>query len=291
MTNKWMEALVREHFGSDWAEDAKLREFVSAIERAHESNNSSIRGDREFKDQFIAAVSHELRTPLNPILALSQSMNSGVYGQISLRQQQALDHIEQNARHLHLLIEDILDFNEFECGDSDALTYDPVRGHEVLSRLRTKYQLAAETKGLQIGSSDSSGIEDHFYIDSRRVEKMVGLLLDNAIKFTPSGGRISIELAADRHLETLSFSVTDTGIGISGEAQAKLFQSFGQIDRGLSRAYNGAGIGLALVRRLSVHHGGSVDVESREGEGSRFTITLPLINNMKAVRDLEILNN
>jgi signal transduction histidine kinase len=111
--------------------------------------------------------------------------------------------------------------------------------------------------------------------DARRLKQIITNLLSNAIKFTSDGGKYGIQLAGDQALQQVRITVWDSGIGIKDEDKQRLFQSFVQLDARLSRQYSGTGLGLMLVRRLAELHGGSVELESVFGEGSRFTVTLP----------------
>lgn len=113
--------------------------------------------------------------------------------------------------------------------------------------------------------------------DERRLKQILVNLLSNAVKFTPAGGQIGLEVIVDDIQETIHFTVWDTGIGITPKDMNSLFQPFVQIDSRLSRRYEGAGLGLALVHRLTEMHGGSILVDSEVGQGSRFTVSLPRV--------------
>jgi PAS domain S-box-containing protein len=240
------------------------------------TSNSELEETSRFKDQFLAAVSHELRTPLNPILALAEAMRSGVYGEMDERQQEALGHVAKNASKLHHLIEDILAISALEFGNGQVeLDLYPVRIDELLEKAVAGIADLAEVKGIEIERRCGGQIEGHFHLDRRRVEKVLGILLDNAVKFTPPGGRIVLEASNGDTPDTLRLAVADNGIGIAPEDQDGLFQNFGQVDRELTRSYNGIGLGLSLAKHMAEQHGGSIEVQSAPGEGSRFTLSLP----------------
>ena len=169
-------------------------------EEALNSANSKLAQASRFKDQFLAAVSHELRTPLNPILALTESLQSGVYGELDHRQNEALGHMAESAKQLHRLIEDILDISAFEFGGDIELVLAPTRTDELFRKMVNTISTKAAAKGIAIKIDDRTDLEGHFLIDSRRVEKALAVLLDNAVKFSPADGKIT--LAAEADLDT-----------------------------------------------------------------------------------------
>ncbi|MFT4547755.1 MAG: two-component system sensor histidine kinase/response regulator [Verrucomicrobiales bacterium] len=229
-----------------------------------------------FKDIFMATVSHELRTPLNPILALAQSLSEGMYGKVDERQKGALAHIQCNAEKLHGLIENILDISALEFGDSIEIVPSPVMLPQLLGDVSESVRGAARSKGVGLEICNLPAAGTHFFLDYERTRKILGILADNAVKFTPGGGRVTFTAKVDEAGGTLALHVTDNGIGISDEQQPQLFKTFEQLDRKLGRAHNGAGVGLALAKRLAGQHGGNIIVESSLGSGSRFTLELPL---------------
>jgi len=227
------------------------------------------------KDEFLASMSHELRTPLNGVLALSEALQEEVYGPISKDQISALKDIEQSGKHLLTLINDILDLSKIQAGkvslDVAALSVEGA----CQSAVRLVKEMA-QKKHLKLDLKIGSGIA-WIKADERRLKQMLVNLLSNAVKFTPDGGKIGLEVNADEEKETITFTVHDTGIGISQEDMKSLFQPFHQIDNSLSRQYSGTGLGLALVLRMAELHGGSVGLDSELGMGSRFHLVLPWI--------------
>jgi PAS domain S-box-containing protein len=225
------------------------------------------------KDEFLANMSHELRTPLNAILGLSEALQEGVYGALNTRQLSSLHTIEESGRHLLDLINDILDLSKIEAGKAEM--HPEAFGLESLCQasLRMVRQTAMK-KHLTVAESIDPAVET-FYTDQRRLKQMLVNLLSNAVKFTPERGTIGLEVVGDAEQQAVHFTVWDTGIGIKPEQLSRLFKPFVQIDSGLSRQHQGSGLGLSLVARLAEMNGGSVAVQSEEGKGSRFTITLP----------------
>ncbi|MBX0326775.1 response regulator [Oscillochloris sp. ZM17-4] len=225
------------------------------------------------KDEFLANMSHELRTPLNAILGRAEMCREGFYGALSPGQSEALRTIEESGRHLLELINDVLDVAKIEAGrvdlDIELVQVDAVC--EASVRLVSQQALKKRLRLTQ-QLDPSVGL---IYADGRRLKQILVNLLSNAVKFTPEGGEIGIEVAGDREREIVSFSVWDTGGGIAAEHLSRLFQPFVQVDSSLSRAHEGTGLGLNLVLNLAKLHGGSVNVTTEVGQGSRFTAALP----------------
>jgi PAS domain S-box-containing protein len=233
------------------------------------------------KDEFLASMSHELRTPLNAILGIAEAMNEDVYGPLNEVQKTKLRNIEVSGRHLLELINDVLDMAKIEAG---KLTIDLDRV-DVKATCEASLQIirqAAMKKRLTMKTE----IDPHvtfIQADGRRLKQMLINLLSNAVKFTPEDGVVGLEVTQAEREGALYLTVWDTGIGIAPEHQERMFQPFIQIDSRLSRQYNGSGLGLALVHKMAQLHGGTISLESTPGEGSRFTIKLPLPAEAEAV--------
>jgi CheY-like chemotaxis protein/anti-sigma regulatory factor (Ser/Thr protein kinase) len=223
-------------------------------------------------------MSHELRTPLNTILGLSEALLEEVYGTLSEKQSASLKTIEESGRHLLELINDILDLAKIEAGKVD-LQIDVVDISAVCaSSLRLIKQPAFKKNLHIIERLDPAAMT--IQADERRLKQILVNLLSNAVKFTPSGGQIGLEVTGDPEQGIIQFAVWDTGIGIAPEYLDRLFRPFVQIDSSLTRQHAGTGLGLSLVGRLTNMHGGSVMVESTPDNGSRFTISLPWIQQL-----------
>jgi PAS domain S-box-containing protein len=225
------------------------------------------------KDDFLASMSHELRTPLNAVLGLSEALQEAVYGPVAPRQHKALARIQESGRHLLELISDILDLSKIEAGRMD-LDVAPVSVDDVCRQSLQLIQEAAQKKKQSVALQIRDGFTT-LMADERRLRQVLVNLLSNAVKFTAEGGSIGLTAMTDDDGDQVRFTVWDSGIGIDAGDQARLFQSFVQLDSSLSRQHPGTGLGLAVVRRLVELHGGGVTVESEPGKGSRFSVALP----------------
>jgi PAS domain S-box-containing protein len=232
------------------------------------------------KNEFLANMSHELRTPLNSIIGLSESLLEQGHDSLSEKQQRSLQVVASSGQHLLELITDILDLSKIEAGKFEfqpqlvpvddlcrsSLAF--VNSQAVKKSITVTYQNEASVASL-------SG-------DPRRLKQILINLLSNAVKFTPENGRVSLQVSTNPEQDRIQFSITDTGIGIAPEDLGRLFQPFVQLDSALHRQYEGTGLGLSLVQKLADLHGGSVEVDSAIGQGSRFTIYLPLGSEITA---------
>jgi PAS domain S-box-containing protein len=257
--------------------EARVEQRTAALRDTNEQlllTNAQLARATRLKDEFLANMSHELRTPLNAILGMSEVLLEEVYAPLTDRQKKALTTIEKSGRHLLELINDILDLSKIESGKVD-LELQPVSVSHLCDSSLTFVKQQANQKNIQIKSNVPKEIGE-VIVDERRMRQILINLLNNAVKFTPNGGRVMLEVEADNPAETISFRVKDTGIGIAPEDMGKLFQAFVQVDSSLTRNYSGTGLGLALVRRIAELHDGSVTLESEVGKGSCFTVILPL---------------
>jgi PAS domain S-box-containing protein len=255
--------------------DRKLAD--EQIQRSHEQlriSNAELARITRLKDEFLANMSHELRTPLNAILGVSEALLEGAYGPLSPQHHKSLTLVDASGHHLLDLINDILDVAKIESGQLELKP----------TRISIKYLCEASLSLVrplamqqQVELTCEINTDCPFiYVDDRRMRQVLINLLNNAIKFTPSGGTITLVVNQHPLSKTLEFHVQDTGIGIAPENLSQLFQPFMQIDSSLSREYAGTGLGLALVKRIMDLHGGTVSVNSQLGQGSCFTASLPI---------------
>jgi len=239
-----------------------------------QTTNAELRRALRLKDEFLDSISHELRTPLNAILGMSEILKSNIHGPLNQNQQEALDHIEAAGQKLLALITDVLDFAGTEAGEI-TLQPGPVSVELVCQSALNQVKTAAHNKGHKIYSTFDGDLPRYIMADEERLKQILLNLLDNAIKFTPAGGKVGLEVLLDDE-DQIQFTVWDTGPGISPENISDLFQPFVQLNGSLARRHEGTGLGLALVARLTELHGGTVSVDSTVGQGSRFTVSLPL---------------
>ena len=226
----------------------------------------------QHKSQFLANMSHELRTPLNAILGYTELMADGIYGELPEKTMGVLKRLESNGRHLLGLINDVLDLSKIEAGQL-VLELTDYSLEDIAQTVRSTLEpLAADKKltfKVEVAPKMPAG-----HGDGRRLTQVVINLVGNAIKFTDAGEVVITAGATDG---SFHLSVRDTGPGISAADQAKLFQEFQQADNAITRKKGGTGLGLAISKRIIEMHGGKIWVESQLGQGSTFSLTLPVV--------------
>ena len=220
------------------------------------------------RQEFLSNVSHELRTPLTSIMALTETLEAGAIDDQE-HNRRFLAIIQKNAARMHRLIDDILELSAIEAGNVKVQP-ETVQLHALVDDVIGSLSALAAASG--IGIRNLVGFEAKVFADPHRLVQMLTNLIDNAIKFNREGGTVSIKHdshGADR------ISVEDNGEGIPAHHLDRLFERFYRVDRARSRELGGTGLGLAIVKHLTKAHGGEVTVESRFGEGTKFTIELP----------------
>lgn len=248
------------------------------IERTEELSalNAELERAVRTKDEFLANMSHELRTPLNAILGLSEIMLKHKDISENDRHRRALNTIRESGSHLLNLINDILDLSKIEAGKLD-INIEKISVEHICQNSLQFVRQQAIKKNIDI-NVEINDCPEEFWADAVRIKQILINLLNNAVKFTPSTGQVGLKVNSDYNHEVLYFTVWDTGIGISTENLNRLFKPFVQVSSSLAREYEGTGLGLSLVSKLTEMHGGSISVESEVGIGSKFTIALPVRN-------------
>jgi PAS domain S-box-containing protein len=237
-------------------------ELVAALEAAQ----AGIRT----KTLFLAMMSHELRTPLQAVLGYADFLLNAPPGSLTPEQRDDVGFIRQGAGRMVTLIEQLLDLSRMEAGRLD-LAAGPVDLETILEQVRQDIAPVVTAKGLEL-TIDLPASLPPVLGDAVRLRQVLLNLIGNAVKFTDVGSvRVSAALAAGG----VAVAVRDTGIGISEEALPFIFEEFRQVDGSFTRRYGGAGLGLAIARKLAEQMGGSIDVESSLGAGSAFTVWLP----------------
>ncbi len=226
------------------------------------------------KSQFLATMSHELRTPLNAILGFSEVIRDGVFGRNETAAGKYAEYagsIHTSGRHLLALISEILDLSKIEAG-SYVLDRRTLDLREMVRSALTIVSPAAANAGVDLRSTLPDA-EVWFAADERAVRQIAINLLANAVKFTPRGGRVTVEVsAADAMVE---FAISDTGIGIAQEHLPAVFEPFRQVDSSIRRRHEGTGLGLAITKRLVELHGGTITLQSELAVGTTVCVRLP----------------
>ena len=231
-----------------------------------------------YKSQFLANVSHELRTPLNSLLILARLLAQNPADNLTSKQVEYANVIHSSGTDLLLLINDILDLSRVEAGKLDI---HPERFAlaSLAEDLRTVFEPLAAEKNLNFAIETEAGVPAEVVTDRQRLRQILHNLLSNAVKFTPAG-RVELRIGLSRRRSAgeapeITFSVTDTGIGITDDNLETIFEAFQQGDGTTSRRYGGTGLGLAISREVAAQLGGRVTAESEPAAGSTFTLYLP----------------
>ncbi|RQP22852.1 hybrid sensor histidine kinase/response regulator [Piscinibacter terrae] len=249
------------------------------------------------KSEFVANMSHELRTPLNAIMGFSEMLKDGMLGELTDRQKNSASAIFDSGMHLLSLINDILDLSRIEAGKME-LDLEKVEVDDLLQNSLSMLKVRASAHRIELKLE--SDVRERIEVDRRKARQIAYNLLSNAVKFTPDGGAVTLQarvtdtvdatgmlrvgeeplLGSQRYLE---LAVIDSGIGIAADDMGRLFRPFSQLDSGLSRKYEGTGLGLVLVKQLVELHGGAVAVTSELGKGTTFKVWLPFRDAMRNV--------
>lgn len=278
-----------------------LEERNHAVEQAREAigqKAEELEQTSKYKSEFLANMSHELRTPLNSILILARILKENKKNNLSDEQIKYASVIQNAGSDLLTLINDILDLSKIESGKID-LTIEDVEIVEVRRDIELLFNEVANNKKIQYDINIGSSVPAKFVSDRMRLEQIIKNLLSNAFKFTPEKGSVSlnIDLAPDDAKFTssnlagsvgnpiLAFAVKDTGIGIPLDKQKAIFEAFQQADGSTSRKYGGTGLGLSISRELSNILGGEIQITSVPGEGSTFTLFLPVAYHQEYVSE------
>jgi len=226
------------------------------------------------KDRFLSSMSHELRTPLNAIIGFTGTLLMRLPGPLTADQEKQLRTIQHSAQHLLALINDILDLAKIESG-TVAMPLEPVACQAMIAEVAATLRPLAEQKGLQL-MVDCPVEPIVVQANPRALSQILINLTNNAIKFTAQGSvRLALGQCQNGHQQVIEIRVTDTGIGIRPEDQARLFQLFSQIDSTGIHQQEGTGLGLHLSQKLAGLLGGQITIQSTAGHGSTFTLTLP----------------
>jgi signal transduction histidine kinase len=256
--------------------EARVREATAELVRQNEllrRQAIELEQASALKTQFLANMSHEFRTPLNAILGYTSMLLKGVAGELSPLQRDNLTRVDSNSRHLLAIINDILDISRIEAGRM-PLHLTEFKLPELIAEVVAELEPIIARAKLEVVADVPASLPA-MRSDRPKVKQIVLNLLTNALKFTPQG-RVKVSARALTEARQIAIAVADTGIGIADSDLAKIFEDFQQADNSSTRQYGGAGLGLAICRRLAGMLEGQITVESRLGVGSTFTLTLPL---------------
>ncbi len=228
----------------------------------------------KLKAEFISIASHELKTPLNVIIGYLELLREGIYGQLSPRQMEVCATIEKQAQTLTRLIRQLLDVSRFEAGGGKV---EPrkVDLPAFLEHLEAAFQGLAVQRGITFTIQRSRSLPAEVRWDEDRMNEVLGNLLSNAFKFTPRDGEVI--LAAERDQSNVHIDICDTGAGIPADQLPHIFEKFYQADNQASAALKGTGLGLAIAKQIVEAHQGTITVDSTEGVGTTFHLTLPVV--------------
>ncbi|PXA75061.1 hypothetical protein DMC25_25135, partial [Caulobacter sp. D4A] len=229
------------------------------------------------RTDFLATMSHEIRTPLNSVLGFAGLLAETEDG-LSPAGRRKLELIAQAGGSLATIVDDILDFSRLEAGRVE-LRPEAVDPAALLADAASIIALSAQSKGLSLSVEADLEAACDYALDPARLRQVLLNLLNNAVKFTASGGvraSVALETGVDG-AERLRFTIADTGIGIAPEVQDRLFQRFSQADGSISRAFGGAGLGLAISKTLVTRMGGEIGIDSALGKGATFWFTVPAV--------------
>jgi len=245
--------------------------FVEVTLEAEKANRT--------KMDFIANMSHELRTPMTSIKGALGMLGSGMIGDIPDDAMELVNIADSNSDRLMGLITDVLDFSKIESGDLELVIEDVALKQEI-SRFIAPYQVKGQAKNIDVKTHFDSDLPESVRADIQHIKQILRQLLNNSLKFTEQGV-IELTIGLTDNHQNLSFSVKDTGIGVSEEKISDLFESFVQGDGSSTRKYGGTGLGLAICQRLVEALNGEIGVHTNLGEGSTFYFSIPVQNQQK----------
>lgn len=248
---------------------ARLSDREAALE---EARDEALRAS-QFKGRLLANVGHDLRTPINSILGYADILNEGVYGSLTDQQRKANSRILSSARRLLNLINSILDQAQIDVGKL-VLHRAEYKLADLLTAIRDTWDVPAQSKGLELNIVADPALPETLFGDQQRIQQIVMNLVENSLKFTATGKVAVIVYGTEN--DRWAIEVSDTGPGISPEAQEYIFEPFRQVDGSTTRGQQGVGLGLSIVKQLALLMDGEVQLSSEPGQGSTFTILLPL---------------
>ncbi|MEO8723005.1 MAG: response regulator [Sphingobium sp.] len=268
-------------------QNAQIQQQAGELEESQrliEEKARDVERASRYKSEFLANMSHELRTPLNSLLILAKLLASNEEGNLTEEQIEEAQVIHNGGMELLGLINDILDLSKVEAGKLTVMPEHTALAN-IVDRMRQQFTPVANDKDVAFPITVADDLPDMLHTDTQRVEQILKNLLSNAFKFTEQGS-VTLEVRRPEQSETqrssldharaVAFSVTDTGVGIESSKFRDIFEAFQQEDGSIDRHYGGTGLGLTIARKFAHMLGGEIHIASKKGEGSRFTLVLPL---------------
>jgi signal transduction histidine kinase len=250
---------------------AETNQGVLALYAELDDNAVRLREASDLKSRFLSYMSHEFRTPLSSILSITRILQDRLDGPLTDEQHKQVQFIQSAAFELTEMVNDLLDLAKVEAG---RVTISPAWFEmvDLFSALRGMFKPILQSDAVSLVFEEPRDVP-RLYTDHKKLSQILRNFISNALKFTPRGEvRVSVQLTGDR----VTFTVADTGIGIAAEHLNALFQDFVQVDAPIQKRLRGTGLGLSLSRKLALLLGGDVAVESTLGQGSKFSVTLPV---------------
>jgi len=262
-----------EDFLADLTHQAAIALYNSRLYEQTRNQAAELERSNRIKDEFLGVVSHELRTPLNIIMNCAEALKMGVFGEITSEHEKGTEKIRVQASHLLSLINGILEITKIETGVV-ALNREEINLDQLVAELETDYAMVLKENSVTVNWRVPTDLPT-IVSDRMKLRQVAINLVNNAIKFTEQGS-VDIFFRTLAEEPAIEFSVADTGIGIAEEFLPHIFDKFHQIDSTTTRHYSGAGLGLYLVKNFVGILGGSVSVQSKLGEGTTFTVRIPI---------------
>ncbi|MFW5746039.1 MAG: sensor histidine kinase [Nanoarchaeota archaeon] len=272
--------VTQEHFLNQQLRDTQERAKRQLEQKVRMATSELVDANKELmrlnkvKSEFVSIISHELRTPLTSIKGYIQLILSGKLGTINDKQKDSLHIVSEESDRLARLINDVLDLSKLESGKS-TLNITKVDMHELVMQVQQIIAPQADKKDIELSSNceDTSMCRRKVAADAEKLKQVLINLLNNAVKFTPEGGDVRLNILDKK--DKVRIEVIDTGIGISSEDVAHLFDPFYQVEEHLTRNAQGSGLGLAITKHIVDLHHGSIDIKSTVGKGTTITVAIP----------------
>ncbi|NUQ12665.1 MAG: HAMP domain-containing histidine kinase [Gemmatimonadaceae bacterium] len=268
-----MRAVAEGHFRRPLAISGDRGDEFGRLAESFRSMAAQLEELDRLKAEFVSVATHELKTPVNVMLGYLQLLQENVYGELTDRQREIAATLVSQTQQLSRLIRQLLDVSRFDAGGGKLDTR-PVVLSEFLDDLERAFRVLALQREIQFDVKSDRDIPHEVIWDPVRINEVLGNLLSNAFKFTNKGGRVS--LTVGREGDQVRMQVSDTGAGIPREQLPHIFEKFYQADTQAPLALRGAGLGLAIAKSIVTAHNGSIEVESRVGAGTTFTLRLPI---------------